>query len=150
MRKIVLSSQALIFMDVSQVQGLSFKPIWLFRKDLVLIAHFLPLRVHLRAGLPGDPTALRPCASLPRPSKASAFPGPFCKLVSWGRGSALADNYALRAQTKCIYRWAERVAKTLFRGEVCPQNLYIGARTPGPQDVTAFGGRSFTEVTRVK
>lgn len=67
MRKIVLSSQALIFTDVSQVQGLSFKPIWLFRKELVLIAHFRPLRGHLRAGLGNShcPPPWAPWASLP-------------------------------------------------------------------------------------
>lgn len=65
MRKIVLSSQALIFTDVSQVQGPSFKLIWLFRKELVLIADFLPLPVHLGWG-GRDPTSLqRPAQDAP-------------------------------------------------------------------------------------
>lgn len=86
MRKIVLSSQALIFTDTSQVQGLSFKPIWLFRKEPVLIADFLPLSVHLLAALPdpsippalhsGLPHARCFCLSPPPPpAKAWAFLG---------------------------------------------------------------------------
>lgn len=65
MRKIVLSSQALIFMDVSQVQGLSFKLIWLFRKEPVLIADFLPLP---------DPASLRPRAQDAPTRGVSALP----------------------------------------------------------------------------
>ena len=50
MRKIVLSSQALISMDVSQVQGLSFKLSWPQKGAFVLIADFWPLLEHLLTG----------------------------------------------------------------------------------------------------
>lgn len=112
MRKIVLSSQALIFTDGSQVQGPSFKLIWLFRKELGLIADFLPLPVHLWAEPPGTPPASGPGLRtpphevfLPRPLKAWVLLGPLYNLVSTGRGIIIANHCAAPGG----HRWWQRL-----------------------------------------